>query len=132
MLNKSRPYIKKADLLLVLLVLLVSAAGILLLVFKHIDNNTPTSAEIKVNAKLVKTIDLTEVSEPYELKVEGKLTVTLEVSREGVRFKESECPDKLCIHSGLIEAGGSAACLPAGVSVTVKGAETPEVDGVVG
>lgn len=132
MLNKSRPYIKKADLLLVLLVLLVSAAGIAFIVLNHTDNSAPENAEIKVNTELIQTVNLTEVSGPYELKVEGKLTVTLEVSREGVRFIESECPDKLCIHSGLIEAGGSAACLPAGVSVTVKGAQSHEIDGVVG
>lgn len=116
---------------MVLLVLLVTAAGVLLIALRHSGSNAAT-AEIRVNTRIMKTLDLSEVSEPYEISVEGNFPVVLEVSKEGVRFVSSQCPDKLCVHSGLIEANESAACLPAGVSVTVKGEGEPQVDGVVG
>lgn len=130
--SKSRPFIKKSDLFVVLLVILISAAGVMSLIFKHTDNTAPVSAEIKINTKLYKTVNLTDANEPYTITVDGNCPVTLEISVEGVRFLESECPDKLCVHSGLIEANESAACLPAGVSVTVKGGGNPEIDGIVG
>lgn len=130
--NRIRPYFKKTDLIIIALVLLVSAASFIFLGLKIADNDTPAKAEIRVNTKLSETIDLTRVTEPYEVTVDGNFPVTLEISSDGVRFIESQCPDKLCIHSGLIKANQSAACLPAGVSVTVKGEGKTEVDTVVG
>ena len=129
--SKSRPYIKKADLILAVLILAAAAAGLAFMILRA-STDAPKSAQIKVNTELYKTVNLSEVEEPYELKIEGKLTVTLEISKDGVRFIDSECPDKLCVHSGLIGSNGSAACLPAGVSVAVKGEEGTGVDSVVG
>lgn len=128
----ARAYFKKTDLMVVVLVLLVSALSATFLILNHTDNSKPEAAEIRVNTKLINTINLSQVSEPYTITVEGNLPVTLEISKDGVRFTESPCTDKLCVHSGLIESNESAACLPAGVSVTVKGEKTPEVDAVVG
>lgn len=130
--KKQRPYIRKTDLLMVFSVLAVSAAGFITLALSHSRESTASIAEIRVNTEVIETIDLTKAEKPYEITVEGNIPVTLEISREGVRFVSSACPDKLCIHSGLIEANESAACLPAGVSVAVKGEGEPEVDGVVG
>ncbi len=132
MLHTPRPYFKKNDLIAVALVLLVSALSVLFLISSLSDNSTPEVAEIRANTKLVNTINLSEVSEPYSLIIEGNFSVTLEISKDGVRFTQSPCPDKLCIHSGLIKSNETAACLPAGVSVTIKGQEKAEVDGVVG
>lgn len=128
----SRPYFRKSDLIIVLLVVLTAVAGFIFLCFNLSSNSTPTLARIKVNSKLYDEIDLTEVADPYEIEVMGNFPVTIEVSSEGVRFISSSCPDKLCIHQGLIKANESAACLPAGVSVTVKGQQNADIDGVVG
>jgi len=127
-----RPYFKLTDLIVILLVIFVSASSF---VFIHVKNqavSAPAVAEIRVNSQVVKTIELTSVRTPYEITVEGNLPVTLEVSREGIRFIKAKCPDGLCMHSGLIEANESAACLPAGVSVKVLAQSEPEIDGVVG
>ena len=128
--NKSRKYFKKSDLLLIALVLIVSAAGFFMLSLKG-SEKSPKTAEIRVNGTLFETVDLEEISTPFTLTVEGNFPVTLELSSDGVRFLSSECPDSLCIHSGLITSGGSAACLPAGVSVSVS-ADSSQVDAVVG
>lgn len=128
----SRPYFRKSDLIIVLLVVLTAVAGFIFLCFNLSTDSTPALARIKVNTKLYKEIDLTKVTDPYEIEVKGNFPVTIEVSSEGVRFISSDCPDKLCIHQGLIKSNESAACLPAGVSVTVKGQQTADIDGVVG
>lgn len=128
----SRPYFKKSDLIIALLVVITAVTGFVFLYLRHGTDNTPAYAQIRVNTKLYEEIDLTAVDAPYELIIEGNIPVTLEVRSEGVRFVSSDCPDKLCIHQGLIKANESAACLPAGVSVTVKGQQKAEVDGIVG
>lgn len=127
---KSRPYFRIPDLLIVALVILSTFLGFFMLGSK-IKNTTPEYAYIRVNAKITDTINLTNVEESYTVSVEGNLPVTLEISHEGVRFIHSECNDKLCIHSGLLTSGESAACLPAGVSVSVSGASS-DTDAIVG
>lgn len=127
-----RPYFKKADLLPIFVVILVATIGVVFLIYNELRHDTPEIAEIRVNSEIIRTIDLKNVAEPYEISLEGNLKVTLEVSRDGVRFTDSQCKDKLCVHSGLIKAHESAACLPAGISVTVKGNTSSGIDGIVG
>ena len=127
---KSRPYFRVPDLIIIAIVILTTLGGFFILGFKA-KGTTPEYAYIRVNSEITDTIDLRNVSESYPLTVEGNFPVTLEVSKEGVRFVDSQCKDKLCIHSGLLSSGESAACLPAGVSVSVSGSE-PEIDAIVG
>lgn len=130
--KNKRPYFKPADLLIILIIVSVSLSSFAFILHKTSKNEAPSIAQIRVNSKLTQTIDLKAIETPRVLTVEGNFPVTLEVSKEGVRFLESECPDGLCINSGLIKANMSAACLPAGVSVSVKGEVNAEVDSVVG
>ena len=129
--NTPRPYFKFKDIFIILFVLLIGIGGFVLLSTQS-SGEMPYEAQIRVNNRIYKTIELSNIKEPYEIKVEGDIEVTLEISSKGVRFKESECPDKLCIHSGLISSGQSAACLPAGVSVKVSGNSQNAVDAVAG
>lgn len=129
---KKRPYFKTTDLIIIFIVLMVSVSSFVFLYFKLSGNASPSFAEIRVKNELVKTIELSETQKPYEIIIEGNFPVTLEISREGVRFVNSECPDGLCIHSGLIGANESAACLPAGVSVKVISESETKIDGIAG
>lgn len=129
---KKRPYFKLTDLIIIIIVLLVSVSGFTFVYFKTSETYAPATAQIRVNTQLVKTIELSKIESPYEITVDGNFPVTLEVSCDGVRFIKSECPDGLCIHSGLIEANESAACLPAGVSVKVTAEDKAEIDGIAG
>ena len=128
----SRKYFRKPDILIILLVIITSVAGFVFMYFTLSSHSVAAAAEIRINTKLYDVIDLTKVNEPYEITVEGNFPVTLEVRPEGVRFIHSDCPDKLCIHQGLIKSGQSAACLPAGVSVSVKGQDKASIDAVAG
>ena len=64
------------------------------------------------------------------------LSVTLRVEDGRIRFEESGCPDKVCVHTGwLSRSGQTAACLPAGVILRVEGDtgdEDADVDIVAG
>ena len=127
---KSRPYFRVSDLIIIAVVILTALGGFFILGFKT-KSTPPEYAYIRVNAELTDTIDLRKVTQNYTFTVEGNFPVTLEVSKEGVRFLDSQCSDKLCVHSGMLSSGESAACLPAGVSVSVSGADT-EIDAIVG
>lgn len=57
------------------------------------------------------------------------IVVTVEVANGAVRVRESDCPDHVCVNTGAISRGGaSAACVPAGITVTVTA--DGEVDAV--
>lgn len=76
------------------------------------------TAVVSLRGQVIKEIPLSEVSEPYEFTVEGEESVVISVSSQGVAFVSSQCPDKLCINTGVLtRAGESSVCLPARVSV---------------
>ncbi len=57
--------------------------------------------------------------------------ITVEISEGRVRFQTADCPDRICVSTGwLTEAGDTAACVPAGITLRLTG--TPAVDGIAG
>lgn len=47
--------------------------------------------------------------------------IIIEVKDKKVHFKTSDCPDKVCVHTGwLSKAGQTAVCLPNKISIVVK------------
>ncbi len=114
--NSKRKYFTPWDLLPLTIVLVAFLLGICLLIFSRSDGQL--TAVISVRGEVYCEIPLASVSESYELAVEGDGTAVLSVSSQGVAFKSSNCPDKLCVNTGLLtQAGDSAVCLPARVSV---------------
>lgn len=68
----------------------------------------------------------------YSFEGRNGLKVSVRVEGGRVRFEESGCPDKVCVHAGwLSHTGQSAACLPAGVLLRVEGPDGG-VDAVAG
>lgn len=117
---KRRGFIGKRDIIIVAAVLVCAA---LLLIPSALKKDRLT-AEIFVNGKTEYTIELNEVEEEYDISIKDRLPVTITVGRGYIFFKESECPDRLCVKSGrLYKNGQSAACLPARVVISVKGSE---------
>lgn len=105
---------KRTDLIIILVVLL-SAAAISIPRFLNSDKLT---AEIYVDGKLTKSIDLTEVEKNYTISENG---VEITVGNGEIYFSKADCKDKLCIKSGKLTSGGeTAACLPARVVISVK------------
>lgn len=79
-------------------------------------------AVISVNHRIVEQISITA---PDDLDVEGVIgTSRLRVREGGIRFIDSPCPGRYCVHTGwLTSTGQVAACLPNGVVVEVLGGE---------
>jgi len=66
-------------------------------------------------------IDLDAVTEPREIKLQGHYHETILVEKGRIRFKEADCPDKICVKTGwLQEPGDTAVCLPNRAVITIE------------
>lgn len=72
------------------------------------------TAKIYKDGKLIRTVDLTTVTNPFTIDIDGKNTVCVEKGR--IYMKDAKCPDKLCIKSG---SNYPIVCLPHKVVITV-------------
>ncbi len=125
--NSKRKYFTMWDLLPLAVILFAFALGICLWLGAKTDDNL--TAVVAVRGEVCYEISLSEVSKPYELTVQGEQSVVLSVSSEGVCFKSSECPDKLCVNTGhLTHSGESAVCLPARVSVKLVADKNTDIN----
>lgn len=127
--TQNRRLIGAIDIAVIVMVVVLSVASLLL----QFDSDTSLVAVVRVNGDVVCTVPLDNIDEPYDKTFNGDLPVTVHFSKDGVCVTESDCPDKLCIHSGtLSKAGESAVCLPAKVSLAVTSSDNDVIDAVVG
>jgi len=81
------------------------------------DSAVAARGQISVGGQVVQTVDL---SRDGEVSLTGNPHIRFAVKDRAVAFIASDCPDKLCIHSGYLATPGQmAACLPNRVSLTV-------------
>lgn len=70
-------------------------------------------AVITQDGNLIERIDLDQVKESRQIVLPGKYHEIVEVEKGRIRFKQADCPDKICVNTGwLKEAGEVAVCLP--------------------
>lgn len=72
-----------------------------------------------------------DLSEPGRYVVPGRIgRVVFEVN-DGVIFAAAaDCPDRLCVHMGSAGPGRPVVCAPNGVSATLEGATSEDLDAV--
>lgn len=120
--------IKKADIILIVLLLLVCAA---LLIPKQFDK-TPVKAVVYKDGKVVKEIDLSSVKEPYDFDLGSTPKAVLKVENGSICYSYADCHDKLCINSGkLSKPGDTAACLPSKTLVVIEGEKSSDEPDVI-
>ena len=123
--DKLKRFLRPADLIVVAALLAAAAAA---LFFGRADGVT---AEILCDREIVETVDLTAVKEPYDIRLENGVTVT--VAPGSIRFADSDCANGLCLRAGaLTKAGQSAACLPNKTLIRVKGRAKNAPDALTG
>lgn len=104
-------YVRKADLIIIAVIVLLALVFLLLNKFFLTENGV--YAEIYHDSKLVKRIELSN-AKAGSFSIPGKPDVVFQLYDDGsIAFIESDCPDKVCIRSGRLKyAGQFAACLP--------------------
>ncbi len=124
-----RKLITPIDILLVFVIILLAVFFIFC-----VSGTSGKTAIITVDGAEVRRINLeTAVDETFTLDTEPQ--VKLKVTDGTIRFIDSQCPSKDCQHRGkLKETGDVAACVPAGVvvSITDSSNNKNDVDAVVG
>ncbi len=121
--------IKPLDLILIA-VLLLCGSGLLLVRSRSASG---TVAVVSVEGNEVQRIDLTEVTQAYDIVLDSSPAVTLTVEPGAVFVSSAQCRDKLCMKAGkLTRVNDTAVCLPAKVTVRLIGEKSKnEVDAVV-
>ncbi len=74
---------------------------------------------------------LVSLRDDQDIRIQGRLGVSRVAVREGkIRFIDSPCQGKQCVHSGwLAHSGEFTACLPNQISIQVLGSD-PQFDGI--
>lgn len=91
-----------------------------------------TVAVIERNGEIVLRRELSTLEEPNLIEVTGEngIVLQIELTESTAAVVSSQCPDKICVHTGtLTKAGQSAICLPAKVVLRLESG-TAGVDGV--
>lgn len=104
-------FFKKSDIIIVIFIISISI--IILFAYRNVYSNRPAKAEIYYYSELVDTIELTKGVE-RTFSIPQNKNVVFHLAKDGyISFKESDCPDKVCINCGRLKmVGESAACLP--------------------
>ena len=111
--------IRPGDFIIIIVIVFLAISSMTIFMQKKSDI---TKAIIIEEGQVLYTINLNEVKEPYEIKIEGKYNELIAVENGRIRFMEADCPDKVCVRTGWISKPGQAAvCLPAGVIIKITG-----------
>jgi hypothetical protein len=125
---------KKGDkIAAICIICLVLFSTIGTLVYKQYVKSNHNFAIIKLDGKVIQTIDLNAVKAQKEWKVYDKAGNynLIEVLPGKIRVKDADCPDKICVRTGWIsQAGQMAVCLPHKMIIDIEG-KSNTVDSVV-
>lgn len=125
---------KKGDkIVAILIIFLVLISGIGTLMYKQHVKSTHNFAVIKLNGKIIQTIDLNAVKSQKEWKIYNKSGSynLIEILPGKIRIKDSNCTNKICVKEGWIsQAGQILVCLPHNLIISVDG-KNNTVDSVV-
>lgn len=105
---------KRNDIILVALIILAALLGMGgLKYYQSGRESTQIIAVISQNKEVVERIDLNKVTKSREIKLSGNYDETIVVEKGRIRFKEADCPDKICVKTGWLQKPGDVAvCLP--------------------
>lgn len=127
---KSRfPLFRKRDLLVFLLAAVLAGVGF----WQWIPKSGAPVAVIEQDGKEIRRVELDSITQPETLVLDGEISVTVLLEPGQVSIIRSDCPDQICVNTGVLtRPGQSAVCLPARVAVRIVGKSESSVDGMTG
>ena len=121
---ESRPLVKRTDILIILAVLAL-AAGLLVCRMAKADNSGDIICVLYVDNKPLLEISL---NKDGDIAVPGRPGVILNIKGRAIAFKQSNCPDKICVKTGYIsQPGQTAVCLPNRTAIKIV-SRKPDID----
>lgn len=117
-----KKFLKRGDIILLVTVILICAV---LFIIKGAGSKDQLTAVIYKDGKVIDRINLSEVDESYTYDLESTPESILSVEHGKISYKYSECPDKLCVKTGVLsKPGDTAACLPAKTMIIIEGSSS--------
>lgn len=120
---------KRADFYLIILLCLIGVVSFAPRLFDSGD----LIATVSRRGEILYTIDLDKVEKSYTITVDDRSpNVKIIVKHGEIGFAKADCPDKICVKTGMLsKPGQSAACLPAKIIIKLSGKapgqKTPDV-----
>lgn len=115
---------KKWDIIIIVILIVISflPEGVFWIVSGR-KNYSGTYAEITVNSKLYKRINLSDHKGTEKLTIKTKYGENVvEIQDNKISIIEADCPDKVCERPGFIEEpGDTLVCLPHRLIIEIKG-----------
>ena len=111
---------KKRDIIIILSIILICVALIFMNNSTSSDGNT---AIVTVDGKIIYKLPLDKYSSdnPTDISLEDYgVNIILRLQNSHIQFLSSDCPDKVCINSGILQKENDmAVCLPNKTSVVI-------------
>ena len=115
--SSERQLLGKADIFLFLILAALCIAICAPFFLKKGD----VKAKIIYDGEVVEEINLSKNADNYVLNI-GRCKIAVE--KNEIYFKDSPCPDKVCVKTGrLSKSGQFASCVPEKVTIILKGGE---------
>lgn len=118
--------------ILIAALLAVSIAGSVLTLG---GRTSAITANLYLDGQCIRSIDLSQVTDPYSFTVEGPAgTNTVLVEPGRIRVSHADCPDQVCVNQGWISNSVvPIVCLPNRLVIQIEdSAGTADIDGVTG
>lgn len=122
----------KKNIIAMLILLFISIICAISFYYIKNSNKDGSIANIYLDGKLYKSIDLSEVKESYEIEINDDKDHAniIKVEPNGISIVEADCPDKVCINTGVIRDGSlPIICLPNKVVIKIESNEKDKFDG---
>lgn len=89
------------------------------------SSGTGTVAEVWLDGELIREIDLSAVTIPYDFEVESDLGVnTVHVEHGAISVSAADCPDRLCVQQGdITDSAIPIVCMPHRLVIKIAEAE---------
>lgn len=120
-------FFKKTDVLIIIILIAAALAGYG--IYQTVYQGKAAKAEIYYKSELIQTVDLNK-KEDRTFSIPQNKNVIFHLYKDGsIRFEESDCPDKVCVHAGKLNTiGESAACLPNSIILKIVPADERDDD----
>lgn len=126
--------VKARAIIISAVIAVITAVSVICIIYMYKTSENGAYAYIYQNDSVIKTIDLSNVDEPYRITIDtgdGGYNV-IEVRQGSIGVVEASCPDGLCMNMGFIENSiMPVTCLPNHLVIKVMDEKPQELDGVV-
>ena len=113
---------KIGDIVLIVLIGVIAIVPLLWSFFSREGNQSDNLiAVVTRDGKRITEIDLNKVQEPQYIRFEEGIKTTILVEKGQIKFLEADCPDQICVKTGLLtKPADRAVCLPGKTIVTIE------------